>query len=178
MSTIPDTQHSDSQDNGTTVPGLAVPDKYLRVYTSIPQPGLNNLTSPLYTGAVVGGGTVVNGMFFNRGSAGDYDAWESLGNPGWGWKDLLPYFKKSETFTPPSDEIQENFPGIISTDLAPHGTDGPVESSFSNYQYPVIRKETPRHYPVVFAKLRQAEPQDADPLCPQTTSSGAGIVLA
>lgn len=36
----------------------------------------------------------MNGMFFNRGSAGDYDAWEKLGNPGWGWEGLLPYFKK------------------------------------------------------------------------------------
>jgi choline dehydrogenase-like flavoprotein len=61
---------------------------------SVPQAGLDNRTSPLYTGVVVGGGTVVNGMFFNRGSAGDYDAWENLGNPGWGWEGLLPYFKK------------------------------------------------------------------------------------
>jgi choline dehydrogenase-like flavoprotein len=66
----------------------------VRTYTSIPQAGLDNRTSVLYTGAVVGGGTVVNGMFFARGSAADYDAWEKLGNPGWGWKDLLPYFKK------------------------------------------------------------------------------------
>lgn len=86
--------YSDGQENGTTVPGLPVPGKYLRTDTSIPQPGLNNRTSPLYTGAVVGGGTVVNGMFFARGSAGDYDAWEQLGNPGWGWKGLLPYFRK------------------------------------------------------------------------------------
>lgn len=85
---------SDGQENGTSVPGLTVPKKYLRTYTSIPQVGLDNRTSPLYTGAGVGGGTVVNGMFFNRGSASDYNAWEKLGNPGWGWKDLLPYFKK------------------------------------------------------------------------------------
>ncbi|KAI5198035.1 glucose-methanol-choline oxidoreductase [Aureobasidium subglaciale] len=128
----------DGQENGTTVLGLPVPDKYLRTDTSIPQPGLNNRTAPLYTGAVVGGGTVVNGMFFARGSSGDYDAWEQLGNPGWGWAGLLPYFKKSETFTPPTEELQEMFPATISSDLEPHGIDGPVGSSFSNYQYPVI----------------------------------------
>lgn len=66
----------------------------MRTDTSIPQPGLNNRTAPLYTGDVVGGGTVVNGMFFARGAAADYDAWEQLGNPGWGWEGLLPYFKK------------------------------------------------------------------------------------
>lgn len=37
---------------------------------------------------------MINGMFFQRGSAGDYDNWAKLGNPGWGWTDLLPYFKK------------------------------------------------------------------------------------
>ncbi|KAG9587732.1 alcohol oxidase, partial [Aureobasidium melanogenum] len=129
----------DGQDNGTTVPGLAVPNKYLNTDTSIPQLGLNNRTAPLYTGDVVGGGTVVNGMFFARGARADYDAWEQLGNPGWGWDGLLPYFEKSETFTPPIEEVQDMFPGIISTDLEPHGIDGPVGSSFSNYQYPVIK---------------------------------------
>lgn len=71
-----------------------MPAKYQRNFESVPQPGLDGWTSPVYTGSVVGGGTVVNGMFFNRGSAGDYDAWEKLGNPGWTWDDLLPYFKK------------------------------------------------------------------------------------
>ena len=89
-----DRKYSDGQENGTVVPGLPVPDKYIRTFTSVPQVGLDNRTSVLYTGAVVGGGTVVNGMFFNRGSAADYDAWEKLGNPNWGWEGLLPYFKK------------------------------------------------------------------------------------
>jgi choline dehydrogenase len=35
-------------------------------------------------------------MFFDRGSVADYDAWELLGNDGWAWKDLLPYFKKAK----------------------------------------------------------------------------------
>ncbi|KAI7653703.1 hypothetical protein KC318_g14062, partial [Hortaea werneckii] len=108
----------DNEEGGTTVPGLPVPDKYVRTVESVPQVGLNGRTSQFQTGAVVGG------MFFNRGSAEDYDSWEELGNPGWGWKDLLPYFQKvepdyafvltslvdmvfsqSETFTPPSFQI-------------------------------------------------------------------------
>ncbi|KAL9125404.1 MAG: hypothetical protein Q9217_005389 [Psora testacea] len=84
----------DGQEPGVVVPGLPPPDKYYRNYQSIPQPGLQGRSSTVYSGAVVGGGTVVNAMFFNRGSKADYDAWEKLGNPGWGWKDLLPYFIK------------------------------------------------------------------------------------
>lgn len=82
------------------MPGLPVPANYLRNYQSVPQAGLDGRTSPVYSAAVVGGGTVVNGMFFNRGSAGDYDAWEKLGNPGWGWNGLLPYFKKVSSVPP------------------------------------------------------------------------------
>lgn len=62
--------------------------------TCEPQPGMNGRTYSLLAAHVVGGGTVVNGMAFDRGSAGDYDLWEDLGNPGWGWKGLFPYFKK------------------------------------------------------------------------------------
>jgi len=62
--------------------------------TSKPQPGLNGHTSPIYQPNVVGGATVVNGMFFARGAKEDYDAWDKLGNKGWTWNDLLPYFKK------------------------------------------------------------------------------------
>lgn len=93
---FPDRRHCrDDGSPGTLVPGIQTPQKYWYTYNSVPQKGLNNRTSQLYTGEVVGGGTVINGMFFNRGSALDYDAWEELGNPGWGWKDLLPYFKKA-----------------------------------------------------------------------------------
>jgi choline dehydrogenase-like flavoprotein len=59
---------------------------------------LNNRVSTVASAKVVGGGTVINGMFFDRGAPADYDAWESLGNPGWGWSDLLPYFKKASCY--------------------------------------------------------------------------------
>lgn len=61
---------------------------------SAPIPFLNNASFPVYIGAVVGGGSWVNGMEYDRGAQADYDAWEALGNPDWGWNGLFPYFKK------------------------------------------------------------------------------------
>ncbi len=55
---------------------------------------INNKIVGIPQGRVIGGGTIINGMVWTRGSEADYDAWEQLGNPGWGWRDLLPYFKK------------------------------------------------------------------------------------
>ncbi|KAL8742857.1 MAG: hypothetical protein Q9190_004720 [Brigantiaea leucoxantha] len=127
----------DELDGGTAVPGLPIPDKYLRNYQSIPQKGLNGRTSIVYSGAVVGGGTVVNAMFFNRGSKADWDSWELLGNPGWNWEGLLPYFKKATTFTPPPPQIAADYP--ISSDLSPHGMHGPIGASFANFQFPIIK---------------------------------------
>lgn len=113
----PKWENSDSQDPGVLVPGVQVPAKYSRNYQSVPQHGLNGRSSPVYTAAVVGGGTVVNGMFFNRGSAGDYDAWERLGNPGWAWKDLLPYFKKVCLLIVPMEFNLKYVAGIIERDF-------------------------------------------------------------
>lgn len=86
----------DSGNEAVTVPGLASEAyaPYSFNLTSTRQRGLANRSFPVLSAAVVGGGSVVNGMFFDRGGAPDYDAWEELGNPGWGWDGLLPYFIK------------------------------------------------------------------------------------
>ena len=60
----------------------------------MPQRAIGGTIGPVYAAAVVGGGSTVNGMLFDRGSADDYDNWEKLGNPGWGFNSLFPYFKK------------------------------------------------------------------------------------
>ncbi|KAH8880518.1 GMC oxidoreductase [Thozetella sp. PMI_491] len=101
--------------------------------TSAPQAGLGNRTSTVPAGAVVGGGSAVNGMTFDRGSRADYDAWEELGNPGWGWESLFPYFKKSETLSPPPQAYQEAY----NFTWEPHDYGyGPVQAGFPRWQWP------------------------------------------
>lgn len=86
-------------------------------------------------GKALGGGSILNAMCWNRGGKDDYDAWEALGNPGWDWEGLLPYFIKSETYTPVySEEIARQY--SINYDPAVHGTSGPVQVSYPKYFYP------------------------------------------
>lgn len=61
-----------------------------------PEPGLNGRSLVYPRGKVLGGCTSVNGMIYMRGQAADYDHWRQMGNTGWGWDDVLPYFLKSE----------------------------------------------------------------------------------
>ncbi|KAH0609713.1 uncharacterized protein H6S33_012259 [Morchella sextelata] len=100
---------------------------------TVPQDVLvnGNITIPL--GKVVGGSSALNGMLFHRGSPADYDLWEALGNEGWGWEGLLPYFIKSETFTPPSDELVSEFG--ITYDESVHGYNGLVHASYPPFIY-------------------------------------------
>ncbi len=60
------------------------------------EPGLNGRSLVYPRGKVLGGCTSVNGMIYMRGQAADYDGWRQMGNTGWGWNDVLPYFLKSE----------------------------------------------------------------------------------
>ena len=59
-------------------------------------PGLNGRALDYPRGRTLGGCSSINGMIYIRGQARDYDGWRQLGNTGWGWDDVLPYFLKSE----------------------------------------------------------------------------------
>ncbi|MFL5334104.1 MAG: GMC family oxidoreductase [Geminicoccaceae bacterium] len=61
-----------------------------------PDPGLNGRALNYPRGKVLGGCSAINGMIYMRGQAADYDHWRQLGNAGWAWDDVLPYFKRSE----------------------------------------------------------------------------------
>ena len=81
-------------------------------YTTEPVPTLGNRTVYWPRGKVLGGSSAINGMVYMRGHPLDYDYWTGQGNVGWGWDDVLPYFRKSERHAQGASEL--------------HGGDGPL----------------------------------------------------
>ncbi|KAL8652785.1 MAG: hypothetical protein Q9210_002482 [Variospora velana] len=64
--------------------------------STTPQTQLDGAARPMPQGKVLGGGSILNAMCWNRGGQDDYDAWAALGNPGWDWEGMLPYFIKAQ----------------------------------------------------------------------------------
>jgi choline dehydrogenase len=82
-------------------------------HVTVPQHGLDGRTVNLPQGRVLGGGSSVNAMMFVRGNRRDFDHWHRLGNDGWSYADVLPYFRRCEDFTDGADEYR--------------GVDGPLK---------------------------------------------------
>jgi choline dehydrogenase-like flavoprotein len=97
-----------------------------------PVPNFGNNPFLVTVGNVVGGGSYVNGMQFDRGADADYDAWAELVNEGWGWSDLEPYFKKINDFDGPSRETNKKFGITYEADA--YGS-GPLKVSIPDYQF-------------------------------------------
>jgi len=86
--------------------------------------GLNGRSLLYPRGKVLGGCSSINGMIYMRGQARDYDIWRQMGNPGWGWDDVLPYFRKSEHHYGPADDL--------------HGTDGELRVEKQRLNWPIL----------------------------------------
>jgi choline dehydrogenase len=71
------------------------------MYSTGPLAALGGRTSYWPRGKVLGGSSSINAMVFARGQRRDFDDWRAAGNPGWGWEDVLPYFRSFETFEGP-----------------------------------------------------------------------------
>jgi choline dehydrogenase len=70
--------------------------RYNWMYEAEPDPGLNNRAGFWPRGKVLGGSSSINAMVYVRGQPQDFNDWAAAGNPGWGWPEVLPYFKKLE----------------------------------------------------------------------------------
>ncbi len=74
-------------------------------YKTEAEPGLNGRAIDYARGKVLGGCSSINGMIYMRGQARDYDQWRQMGNVGWSWDDVLPYFRKTENHYAGGDEM-------------------------------------------------------------------------
>lgn len=92
---------------------------------TVEEPGLNGRSLVYPRGKVLGGCSSVNGMIYMRGQAADYDLWRQMGNVGWGWHDVLPYFLKSE----------DNYRGAS----AMHGAGGEWKVSQQRLSWDILR---------------------------------------
>ena len=77
------------------------------------EPNCDNRQMVYPRGKTLGGSSSINGMLYIRGQSNDYHYWRQLGNVGWSWEDVLPYFKKSEDFQFGENEF--------------HGSGGPIK---------------------------------------------------
>ncbi|XP_069680271.1 glucose dehydrogenase [FAD, quinone]-like [Periplaneta americana] len=94
-------------------------------------------------GKVLGGTTTINGMIYNRGNRRDYDHWAELGNTGWGYEDVLPYFKKSENNRDPDiykDTRHHSRGGYLDVERFPYlDKNIPVMlDAFQELGYPIV----------------------------------------
>ena len=78
---------------------------------------------------MLGGSSAINGEAFVATSKIGVDAWGKLGNPGWNWESLAPYYRKSHTLTLPSKAVREHL-GLNYIDEKFRGLDGPIQASF------------------------------------------------
>lgn len=114
-------------------PFIHVPATFVKIigthrsfmYRSEPEPGVDGRVLVVPQGRTLGGGSSINAMIYIRGQSEDYDTWQSMGCPGWGYADVLPVFCRSEG----NQRLAGEF----------HGTKGPLKVSDLNYTHPLSR---------------------------------------
>jgi choline dehydrogenase-like flavoprotein len=89
-----------------------------------PEPGLDNRRMYLPRGRMLGGCSSINAMIYIRGNPADYDGWAAAGCDGWGYDDVLPYFKRSED----NERGEDGF----------HGVGGPLRVAESRSMHPLV----------------------------------------
>ena len=111
---------------GATIWNMVMGKRNWRFETE-PQEGLNGRKGYQPRGKVLGGSSSINAMIYIRGHKADYDAWAALGNSGWSYDDVLPYFKKSENREAGADDFRGQGGEL---NVAPLGEPGAVNEAF------------------------------------------------
>lgn len=138
----------------TDLYGIGNP-KYDWNYLTEPDPTRHGRQDVWPRGKVLGGSSSLCGLVYMRGQASDYDSWAALGNEGWSYEDVLPYFKRSETNEGGEDDFR--------------GGDGPLRTSDLRSRHPLADK------------FVQAAHATGLPLCDDfngRTQEGTGFVQA
>lgn len=156
----PDTRPEVHNELLTSPLSLWGPGKLDWGYVTDPQPGLYGRMIPVARGKVWGGSSSINAILHVRGNRHDYDHWAELGNQGWGYDDVLPYFKRSENFEGGESQYR--------------GTDGPLSVSYHATPTPVSERLFPAAPEIGLRDQGptfdyNAERQDGSPFFYQTT---------
>ena len=112
---------------GISIPALKT--RYDWGYLSEPEAELHGRRISALRGRVLGGSSSVNGMIYLRGHARDYDRWVSEGADGWSYAEVLPYFKRMESFAPGADNYRGG-QGPIQVSRPEPGALGPLHQAF------------------------------------------------
>ena len=121
-------------------------------FETVAQSGLNGRKGYQPRGKVLGGSSSVNAMIYLRGHRQDYDQWAAEGNPGWGFDDVLPYFKRAEHNERGADAL--------------HGADGPLN---------VMDLRSPNRYGPVFVQAAQQAGYPLNPDFNGPEQEGVGL---
>ncbi|KAJ5102947.1 hypothetical protein N7532_003476, partial [Penicillium argentinense] len=107
-------------------------------YYTVSQPNANDREIYWPRGKVLGGSSAINGLYMTRPGEDEINAWQSLldgmeGAENWGWDSFYAAMKKSETFSPPTDEMKDQ--AEITWDAATHGSSGPIHASYPGFTF-------------------------------------------
>ncbi|KAK5559075.1 hypothetical protein LTR46_003264 [Exophiala xenobiotica] len=102
-------------------------------FNTTTQPGMNNTQMTWPRGKTLGGSSAINGLYMNRPGEIEVNAWQTMlgdmdGADNWSWDSLFAAMKKSETFSPPTQEIAQE--ASITYDASSHGSNGPIHMSY------------------------------------------------
>lgn len=121
--------------------------KHIWPFVTEPQAALGNRTQLWTRGRMLGGSSSINGCVYVRGDPGEFDSWAEMGLPGWGWDEMLPYFKRMEAY-PQGDPATRGHDGPIGVTSLKHFdalADAFVEAS-GQAGYDIVEDYNDGHY--------------------------------